>query len=45
MYLLHKDITGRFTKEATDSLEENHENIISECFQFYITKLSQRGVS
>ena len=39
--------TGRSTKEQTDSFfrralyKANHENIISACFQSYISKLSQ----
>ena len=39
--------TGRSTKEQSNSFfrgalfKENHENIISVCFQFYIPKLSR----
>ena len=42
--------TGRSTKEQTDSFfrralyKENHENIISACYQFYIPKLSQDNI-
>ena len=48
MYVYYARLsTGRSTKEETDSFfrralfKENHENIRSVCFQFYIPKLSQ----
>ena len=48
MYVYYARLsTGRSTKEQTDSFfrralyKENHENIRSVCFQFYIPKLSQ----